>query len=392
MTASQRFSYTICFCAALLFLGLSTSFLAPLVTHITGNLGITLSLFSALVILKSLTFSAGSFLLGRIRQRISANRLIAMGLFLLPLLSFIYPRTRSVPLFAAALLIWGISGALIEGGADNRNSELPEEFAGRLNFLQYAAMSIGAMCGPFLLRNAMNRESGVYDLPFFALIPAWFFAVWIWFLPQTDIINSSHEQEGGKSASLSRIVVTAACLMFFACGIDCALNDWSPTAVLIAGITNEANAALMPMAFAVGSLLSRLISAALIRGIRPETIFTFSVSAVLAAAAGMIFTRSYILMLGLQFLFGLGNGTIFSSLLLLLRKRGQADGGSIGFIIGLKNIGDMLIPWLTGIILDHRGAHACFGVLAAGALISFVLHFAVLSDGKTGSFSLGKNE
>ena len=127
MTARQRYSYAICFCAALLFLGLSTSFLAPLVTHITGNLGITLSLFSALVILKSLTFSAGSFLLGRIRQRISANRLIAMGLFLLPLLSFIYPRTHSVPLFVAALLIWGISGALIEGGADNRNSELPEE-------------------------------------------------------------------------------------------------------------------------------------------------------------------------------------------------------------------------------------------------------------------------
>ena len=238
----------------------------------------------------------------------------------------------------------------------------------------------------------MNRESGVYDLPFFALIPAWFFAVWIWFLPQTDTINSSHEQEGSKSASLSRIVITAACLMFFACGIDCALNDWSPTAVLMAGITNEANAALMPMAFAVGSLLSRLISAALIRRLRPETIFTFSVSAVLAAAAGMIFTRSYVLMLGLQFLFGFGNGTVFSSLLLLLRKRGQADGGSIGFIIGTKNIGDMLIPWLTGIVLDHRGAPACFGVLAAGALISFVLHFAVLSDGKTGSFSVGKNE
>ena len=380
MTRKTRFCYTVCFCAALLFLGLSTSFLAPLVTRITDNLGITLSIFSGLVILKSLTFSAGSFLLGRIRQRISANKLISLGLFLLPLLSFIYPRTRSVPVFAAAVLLWGIAGALIEGGADIRNGELPEEFAGQLNYLQYAAMSIGAMSGPFLLRNAMRRGGSFFTLPFYALLPAAFFAILIWVLPQEDSRSGrDREEETGKNAPLTRPVILAACLMFFACGIDGALNNWSPTAVFRAEITDEANAALMPTAFAVGSLLSRLFSAALIRRIRSRSIFSFSVCAVFAAAAGMLLIRDFTVMLALQFLFGFGNGAVFSSLLLLLREGGEADGNSVGFIIGLKNIGDMVISWLTGIALDRGGAPACFGVLAAGAALSFFLHFALLS-------------
>ena len=362
-----------------MFLGMSTSFLGPLVTHITGNLHITLSVFSGLVILRSLTYSAGSFFLGKIRKRISANRLIALGLMLLPLLSFFYPRTRSVPVFAAALLLWGIAGALIEGGADIRNGELPEEFAGQLSFLQYAAMSIGAMSGPFLLRNAMSGKSDFSGLPFYTLLPCILFAVLIFFLPQTDN-NRNRPEELKSGTSPVRIVILAAFLMFFACGIDSALNNWSPTAVFRSGITDEANAALMPMFFAVGSLLSRLVSAILIRRIRAEMIFTFSVSAVCAAAAGMLLTRNYAVLLVLQFLFGFGNGAVFSSLLLLLRKHGYAGGGSVGFIIGLKNIGDMLISWLAGIILDQAGAAACFGVLAAGAFLSFMLHFAVLRE------------
>lgn len=371
----------ICFCAAMLFWGLSTSFLAPLVTRITGNLGISLSAFSGLLILRSLALSAGSFLLGRIQRRISANKLIALGMLLLPLLALIYPQTGSLPLFSAVLLVWGLAGTLIEGGADIRNGDLPEDFAGQLNFLQYAAMSIGAMSGPILLRMVMRRDADVLRLPFYALLPALVFAVRIWFLPEGSRADRKQEQ---THTVLSRVIVLAGVMMFFACGVDGALNNWSPTAVLREGIADEANAALMTMSFAVGSLLSRLISAGAIRKVRTEMIFTFSVSAVLAASVGMLFTRSYAVMLCLEFLFGFGNGSVFSSLLLLLRKRGFADGGSIGFIIGLKNIGEMIISWLAGISLDYGGAAACFGVLALGAAVSFALHFYLRNSG-TGS-------
>ena len=88
-------------------------------------------------------------------------------------------------------------------------------------------------------------------------------------------------------------------------------------------------------------------------------------------------------MLGLNFLYGFGNGVIFSALLLLLRARGHANGGSVGFVMGLKNLGDMIIPWLTGIILDRAGGSACFGVIAASAAIVFILHFVVRASGES---------
>ena len=79
-------------------------------------------------------------------------------------------------------------------------------------------------------------------------------------------------------------------------------------------------------------------------------------------------------MLGLQFLFGFGNGAIFSALLLLLQKSGNAGGSAVGFIMGLKNIGDMFFSRGAGVILDRKGGTAFFAVLAFGALMSFTFH------------------
>ncbi len=378
MTTRNKTSFTICFCAAMFFLGLCASYLAPLVTRITGNIGVTLSVFSTLIILKSLAYSAGSFLLGRVQRHIPTNRLIAAGLVILPVVTWVYPQTRSAAAVVAALLVWGVMGALIEGGIDVQNSLLLEDFAGRLNYLQYAAMSLGAMVGPVLLNRVMNSSEDFLRLPFWTVLPAALFAVWIFFLPEPQ--PSEHhaaEEQKAPHKGLCSLVIASAVLMFFACGADCALNDWSPTAVFREAIADEADAALLPTFFAVGSLLSRFISAAAVKKLKAETSFSISVTLVFIAAAGMLLTRNFNVMLGLNFLFGFGNGVIFSSLLLLLRSRGHADGNSVGFVMGLKNLGDMLIPWLTGITLDLAGGAACFGVIAAASLTVFLLHFTV---------------
>ena len=371
MTRKDRYSYMICFCGALFFQGLGLSFVSPLVTRIKQNIGVTLSVFSGLLIFKSLMYSLGSFLLGKVQKNISPNKLISLGLITLPLIAFIYPQTHHAAAAAAAFCILGISSALTEGGADIQNGNLPEEFAGRLNYLQYASMSLGAMTGPFLLRFFMERSENILRLPFYTMLPALLIALRLWFLREPDAVRSKAEN---RSTSLTRIVILSAILMFFACGIDSALNSWSPTAVFRLGTVSEADAALMPTFFAIGSLLSRLIGAILSHRLRSEAIFTFAVSAVLAAAAGLFLTRNYSLMLGLQFLFGFGNGAIFSALLVLLQKSGNAGGNAVGFIMGMKNIGDMFFSWSTGVILDQKGTQAFFGVLAFGALMSFTIH------------------
>lgn len=383
MTTRNKISFAVCFCAAMFFLGLCASYLAPLVTRITGNIGVTLSVFSTLIILKSLAYSAGSFLLGRVQRHIPTNKLIAVGLIVLPAVTWVYPQTRSAAAVIAALLVWGVVGAMIEGGIDVQNSLLPEEFAGRLNYLQYAAMSLGAMVGPILLNRVMNRTGQFLRLPFWTVLPAAVFAVRIFFLPEPE--PSEHHAEEAQKAphkGLCALAVASAVLMFFACGADCALNDWSPTAVFRAGIAGEADAALLPTFFAVGSLLSRFISAAAVKKLKPDASFSISVTLVFIASAGMLLSRNFNLMLGLNFLFGFGNGVIFSSLLLLLRSRGHADGNSVGFVMGLKNLGDMVIPWLAGLTLDFAGGTACFGVIAAASLTVFLLHFVVRASGE----------
>ncbi len=372
----------ICFCGAMFFQGLGLSFISPLVTRITRNIGVTLSVFSGLIIFKSLMYSLGSFLLGKFQQKIPPNKLISAGLITLPLISLVYPLTHRTAALTIAFLIWGIACAMIEGGADIQNGNLPKEFAGRLNYLQYAAMSFGAMAGPFMLRFFMERSGEVLRLPFYAMLPAFLIALRIFFLPEPETDRHKIKNDGKH---LGSIVILSALLMFFACGIDTALNNWSPTAVYRLRAAGEADAALMPTFFAVGSLLSRLIGAILSQKLRNETVFIFAVSAVLAAAAGLFFSRNYSVMLGLQFLFGFGNGAIFSSLLLLLQKSGNAGGNAVGFIMGMKNIGDMLFSWSTGVILDRKGGTAFFGVLAFGALMSFV--FCVIITARISSRS-----
>ncbi len=376
MSRSDRISYMICFCGAMFFQGLGLSFVSPLVTRITQNIGVTLSLFSGLIIFKSLMYSLGSFLLGKFQQKVSPNKLIALGLVTLPLIALIYPRTHRTAALAAAFFFWGIACALIEGGADIQNGNLPKTFAGRLNYLQYAAMSSGAMAGPFLLRYFMDHSADVLRLPFFAMLPAFLIALGVCFLKEPEAVRHQTESSGRRK-SLSRIVILSSVLMFFACGIDTALNNWSPTAVYRLGTAGEADAALMPTFFAVGSMLSRLIGAAVSQKFRNETVFSFAVSAVLTASAGLLVIRNYTGMLGLQFLFGFGNGAIFSALLLLLQKSGNADGNSVGFIMGLKNIGDMFFSWGAGVILDRKGGTAFFAVLAFGALMSFAFHCVI---------------
>ena len=205
-------------------IGLIAGVLGPTLPGLAENTLSRLNQISIIFTAQALGWMIGSYLGGRLYDRVPAHPILG-GLFLLAALLFaIIPVVSSLVILAIALLIVGIAGGAIDVGGNTLLIWVHRNDVGsRMNALHFF-FGVGTLVAPILVVQSINASEGIawaYWLIALLLIPPSIF------LLRTPSPASPFSKSDSEAANIRWLLVILITLMFFLLvGAELAFGGW----------------------------------------------------------------------------------------------------------------------------------------------------------------------
>ncbi|MBL8056105.1 MAG: MFS transporter [Anaerolineales bacterium] len=350
---------------ALAGIGLAASVLGPTLPGLAAQTGTTLSGISFLFVARTAGYLSGSWVVGRLYDRLpghpimaGAAGLLALGLLLSPLVPWLW-------VLAVVMMAIGAAEAGIDLGS---NTLLVWTYRDRvgpyMNGLHFA-FGVGAFLAPLIVERALAWGNGIswaYWIMALLVLPP---ALWLLRWPSPAAQNAP-AAAAPAPVRAGLVALLAACFFFYV-GAETGYGAWLFSYARAIGLTEPSTGAFLTSAFWGAITLGRLASIPLAARLRPRTILTLDLLGSLASASLAAFApgRPWVLWVS-----AIGTGLCLASFfptLLSFASRRVALTGRINslFFIG-ANLGNMALPWLIGQWFEPVGAWVMPAVVLAG--------------------------
>jgi len=379
---------TACYFAVFVALGLETASLGPTLPGLAGHTGTQLDEISLVFTAHSLGYLAGSFLAGRLYDRMPGHRLMGAMVILMAAMLVLVPLLPALWLLAASWLVLGVAGGGLDVGGNTLlvwvHGRQVGPFMSGLHFF----FGVGAFLAPVIVGLALGLSGdiqGAYWTLALLVLPVTF---WLFRVPSppspaaaidrpaTDGLEAGDQrsetlaQSKGHGQSIlptkrprpraavsgRRVVVLITLLLALYVGAEVAFAGWIYTYAMALGVSDETMAAYLTSAFWGALTLGRLLGVPLAARYRPRSLL-------LADLAGCLISVGFLLLvpataaatwlgtLGL----GLAMATIFPTSLSLAERRIPITGRVTGWFLVGSSLGAMLLPWLIGQLFESLG-------------------------------------
>ena len=263
--------------------------------------------------------------------------------------------SRSLDLLKVCIYIFGVSGGIINGATNGVVSDISVEHKGANLSLLGVFFGLGALAMPLVLGMLSKTISSFYIVAmvgWITLAVAFFYA-FVSFPP-------AKQQKGigaAKGRSLfNRLLLFIAFFLFFQSSFEAIINNWATTYLTAKGVMSETNALYALSLHIVGMVVMRLLAGSVMRQI-PEVKIMWVCLALLAIGVVLmqIGNSKVIIITGLIFS-GAGLAGGFPLMLGITGKYfADFSGTAFSFVFTIALIGNMLINYLMGIIVDNYG-------------------------------------
>jgi MFS transporter, FHS family, Na+ dependent glucose transporter 1 len=370
---AQTAGYFISFIA----LGLVTASLGPTITGLAARTNTVLSEISIVFMARSLGYLLGSFLGGRLYDRmpghpVMAAMVVAMGvtMALMPVISLLW-------LLAFVCLITGVAEGTLDVGGNALLVWVHGAKVGPYMNALHFFFGVGAFVAPIVIAQVVQRTGDIgwayWTLALLMLPSA------VWFAPTPSPVP--HREPEGVSGGRSKLALMALLVMFFFLyvGAEVSFGGWVFTYSIELGLADEAAAAYLTSAFWGALTLGRLLAIPIAVRFRPSAILLGDlVICLLSVVVVLVWPHSsaalWVTSLGL----GLGLASIFPTLMSLAERRMTVTGKMTGWFLIGSSAGGMFLPWLIGQLFESVGPRVT--IIAIGIDLALtVAIWAVLS-------------
>jgi MFS transporter, FHS family, glucose/mannose:H+ symporter len=353
----------------MLLFGITLTTLGAVLPPLMDRYGLDRTNAGSLLALMSLGILAGSLLFGPIVDRFGYRYvLIACALGICLGLEGI-AHAPSARLLAGAVLVFGVSGGVINGSTNALVSDISEQ--GRSSGLALLGVffGVGALGVPLvlgLLLRWLDYAAILRDIGLAVLLPVAFFVA-IGFPPPKQPQGFPLRKAGGLLREKTLLLLGG--MLFFQSGMEITLGGWSARyAHEVLGLTDQRSVLVLSL-FWVGMMTARLVLTALLRRQSAGLVLqVFLALAVLGSVLLLATVSVTMAMLGL-FLLGFGLAAGFP---IVLGSIGEiytdltGTAFSIAFVLALT--GGSALPYLTGLMGDRYGLRASLLIVPASAL------------------------
>jgi FHS family Na+ dependent glucose MFS transporter 1 len=384
-TRNNHWPSTASYFAAFVAVGLVTAALGPTLSGLAAQASVDLDAISLLFTANSVGYLAGSFVGGRLYDRIAGHRVMAAALVLMIGGSVLMPLLPSRWLLVAAWLVVGTAGGALDVGGNTLIVWLHGRGVGPyMNGLHFF-FGVGSFVGPLIAAAALamvGDATRAYWVLALLLVPL---VVWIVRVPSPSAGDGSDEADAvSEAASQHRtgkrdgVVVLVALLLLLYVGAEVGFGGWIYSYAEALGLATGTTAATLTSAFWGALTLGRLAGIPIAARYRPPTILLADlVGCLLSVGLILALPSSRTALWAGTIAVGAAMASIFPAAITLAGNRMRVTGRTTAWFLIGSSIGSMTVPWLIGQLFEPVGPQvtmwAILATLAADLAVLVVL-------------------
>lgn len=390
MTKNEKLRNTIGYYLLFISLGFSLGITGPALPSLAEQTNSTLGAIGSLFLLSAGGGMLGTVLSGRIFDRVKNGHLI-LGLAQLTSVSalILMPLAGSLSLLLAIAFFSGLPMGIINNGANTLLMWTHKKDAGPyINGLHFS-FGIGAFLAPTIFAQIL-KLGGTYQHTYWVLaglgIPI---ALWMLFLSHSPKASVEEESEGKDKGYLRKVlpmVIIAMLFLFFYVGSELTYGNWIYTYALTMNLADAAQAAYLTSGFWLSFTIGRAISIIAAARLKAEQVlagaFIGGLSILtLALAAPQSINLLWVATIGIGFFMAPVWATGYN-----LAGQSIKLTATISSIIILgDSFGGVVLPWLTGLAIEHFGAETMPWLVFGSFAINGLVFLAMLYQRKKGN-------
>jgi FHS family Na+ dependent glucose MFS transporter 1 len=372
-----RLAQSAAYFAAFVALGLFSAVLGPtlpaLADHTRTDLGRISILFSA----RSAGYLIGSFLGGRLYDRLPGHRVIAVALGVMALVLFGVPGIERLVVLAAILLLGGAAQGTVDVGGNTLLVWAHREKVGPFMNALHFFWGVGAFLSPVIIAQVVLVSGGIalaYWVLALLMLPP---LVALWRVPSpAPLIPVS----AGKQTIVRPLLVAAIAAFFVVyVGAEVSFGGWIYTYAVTTGLATATTAAYLTSVFwgavTVGRLLAILVA---LRVSMRAILFSDLIACLIGVGAMLLWPNSSAVLWSGTFLVGFGMASIFPTMLAFAARRLTTTGAVTAWFLVGSSLGAMLMPWIVGQLFVPVGPTAVLLVIGVNLLLALGV-FSALS-------------
>ena len=390
MTKNEKLRNTIGYYLLFISLGFSLGITGPALPSLAEQTNSTLGAIGSLFLLSAGGGMLGTVLSGRIFDRVKNGHLI-LGLAQLTSVSalILMPLAGSLSLLLAIAFFSGLPMGIINNGANTLLMWTHKKDAGPyINGLHFS-FGIGAFLAPTIFAQIL-KLGGTYQHTYWVLaglgIPI---ALWMLFLSHSPKASVEEESEGKGKGYLRKVlpmVIIAMLFLFFYVGSELTYGNWIYTYALTMNLADATQAAYLTSGFWLSFTIGRAISIIAAARLKAEQVlagaFIGGLSILtLALAAPQSINLLWVATIGIGFFMAPVWATGYN-----LAGQSIKLTATISSIIILgDSFGGVVLPWLTGLAIEHFGAETMPWLVFGSFAINGLVFLAMLYQRKKGN-------
>jgi len=383
MTNNGKLGNTIGYYLLFISLGFGLGITGPALPSLAEQTGSTLGAIGSIFLVSALGGMLGTVLGGRILDRVSRGHLVLGSAQLISaLLLAAIPLAGSLPILLVISFCGGLPVGMINTGANTLLMWTHSQKAGPyINGLHFA-FGLGAFLAPTIFAQVIGL-GGTYQYAYWALAGlAVLISLFVLFLPGSPKHPDQHQNEVQRQQSLLNIlplVIVALLFLFFYVGSELTYGNWIYTYAVTLNLADATGAAYLTSAFWLSFTIGRAISIPVAIRFNPTQILTIAFLGGLGALALVILAPNSINILWVATLaVGFFMAPIWATGYNLAGQSIKLTATISSIIILGDSLGAVVLPWTTGLAIEHLGAQIMpklvFASLMINALI-FVIMF-----------------
>jgi fucose permease len=372
---NQKYIITAAYYLAFILLGLSITAEGNALLKLAEYTSSAIAEISWIFFFGSLGYLGGSYVSGKLFDRVDGHRLLASSLALAGVFSFFVPLARSLWILIALLFILGFFKGVLDVGCNTLLIWLhKEEVNPYMNGL-HAFFGVGAFLSPLVIARILSVTQEITWAYWLFAILTFPIALMIWRLPspQPRAVPGHHKD---APLPIAPVVLMVACFILYV-GMELGYGNWIYAYAVKLKLATEITAYSIASAFWGSFTIGRLAGIWISTRLRSITILIMDFAGCFASTILiMAFPNSpTVLWIG-SILLGLSFASIFPTLLALAEERIHITGTITGLFLVGASLGSMVIPVLIGQAFDRVGAVAMVWIVFASTVLNIFALFA----------------
>ena len=359
---NQKYILTTAYYLAFILLGLTLGAEGPTLPKLAENTSSTLDQISLIFFSGSLGYLLGSYISGRIYDRLPGHQFLAGVILLLGIIIAFVPAATSLWMLLVITLIAGFAKGALDVGGNTLILWVHHEKVGPFMNGLHALFGVGAFIGPLIVARVLTLTDNIYWVYWTLAIAAFPIAALIWSLPSPSP-RATPEEHKDTPLPVLPLAIMVLCFVLYV-GSEVGFGNWIYTYAMQLGLGTEITSAYLASAFWGAFTIGRLLAIPISTRLRPLTILYLDFAGCLVSLGLIMLFRDSqtILWIG-SILLGISFASIFPTFLTLSEERMHVTGTMAGWFLVGGSIGGMILPW---------GIGQAFVRIGAGAMITIV--------------------